>query len=77
MLVISIIELEAESGEFANGIEFARQWLHTEFNPDEYIGKRVLAVPRCCQLKRGTQDRSRINSLVGYRDSLGKWSELR
>ena len=77
VLAISIIELEADSGEFANGIEFANTYLYTKFDPDDYIGKRILAVPRCCQLKKGTQDRSRINMLVDERDDAGKWSELR
>jgi hypothetical protein len=26
-------------------------------NPTEYTEKKVLAVPRCCQHKKGTQDR--------------------
>ena len=75
VLAINIIELEAESGEFADGIEFAKRYLHVKIDPDEYIGKRILAVPRCCQLKKGTQDQSRTNWMVDERDAQGKWSE--
>ncbi|KAF1954679.1 hypothetical protein CC80DRAFT_416916, partial [Byssothecium circinans] len=30
----------------------------------EYTGQKVLAVPRCCQLKKGMQDRGRTNNLA-------------
>lgn len=36
----------------------------------EYTGRRVLAVPRCCQKRKGTQDRWRNNFGVADRDSL-------
>lgn len=37
-------------------------------DPAEYAGKKVLAVPRCCQKRKGTTDRRRINGDVDYRD---------
>ncbi|KAL2754790.1 hypothetical protein ACRALDRAFT_2042660 [Sodiomyces alcalophilus JCM 7366] len=37
-------------------------------DPTEYTGKKVLAVPRCCRNRKGTQDRARINEGVSYRD---------
>jgi hypothetical protein len=41
-------------------------------NPIDYTGKKVLAVPRCCQHKKGTQDRMLINGLVAERDGKTK-----
>ena len=38
----------------------------------KYTGKMVLAVPRCCQKRKGTQDRARVNSRVSDRASHGK-----
>lgn len=37
-------------------------------DPDEYTGIKVLAVPRCCQKRRDTQDRGRVNDGVAYQD---------
>jgi hypothetical protein len=34
----------------------------------EYIGKKVLAVPKCCQKRKGTQDCERVNSSVAEGD---------
>ncbi|KAH8716952.1 hypothetical protein GQ44DRAFT_395440 [Phaeosphaeriaceae sp. PMI808] len=64
VLVISIIEVDNDGGEFANK--------HLSFlvDPTEYTGKKVLAVPRCCQVKKGTKDRWRISSLVAERDEI-------
>ena len=63
MLQINIIEMDHDNGTYAN--------LNLPFtvDPAEYTGKRVLAVPRCCQKRRGTQDRSRINSAVVEREA--------
>lgn len=67
VLAINIIEMEEASGDFANGIEFARKHLCIQVNAEDYRGIKVLAVPRCCQKKNGTQDRDRINSDVQRR----------
>ena len=63
VLAISIIEVDNDGGTFANEV------LSFRIDPAEYTGKKVLGVPRCCQLKKGTQGRGRINGLVAKRDS--------
>lgn len=62
VLQINIIEIEEDNGVYAN------TWLLFAVDPAEFIGKRVLAVPRCCQKRKGTQDRWRVNALVDQRD---------
>ena len=62
VLAISIIEVDNDGGAFANKV------LSFPIDPTEYTGKKVLAVPRCCQVKKGTQDRLRWNNLVAERD---------
>ena len=62
VLVISIIEVDNDGGVFANKV------LSFQIDSTEYTRKRVLAVPRCCQVKKGTQDRQRWNDLVAERD---------
>ena len=62
VLAINIIEVDNDEGAYAN------KFLLFLVDPTEYTGKKVLAVPRCCQKKKGTQDRGRINSLVVERD---------
>ncbi|KAF2181273.1 hypothetical protein K469DRAFT_692145 [Zopfia rhizophila CBS 207.26] len=62
VLAISIIEVDNDGGAFANEV------LSFPIDPTEYTGKKVLAVPRCCQVKKGTQDRGRVNGLVAERD---------
>jgi len=62
VLAISIIEVDNDRGAFANEV------LSFAIDPTEYTGKKVLAVPRCCQVKKGTQDRQRWNDLVAERD---------
>lgn len=37
-------------------------------DPADFIGKKILAVPRCCQTRKGTTDRQRVNGLVAERD---------
>lgn len=61
VLHLNIIEMDDDDGEFA------RQHLRFKPNPADYTHKKVLAVPRCCQKKKGTQDRSRVNSLIDWR----------
>lgn len=72
VLALNIIELEEKSGDYANGIEFAQKYLRLQVNAEEHIGTKVLAVPRCCQWKKGTQDRARINADVLRRTPKGK-----
>jgi hypothetical protein len=69
VLVINIIEVDNTGGVYADGGNYANQVLLFAINPTDYTGKKVLAVPRCCQHKKGTQDRRRINSEVAERDS--------
>ena len=38
-----------------------------DMDPAEYTGKKVLAVPRCCQKRKGTQDCERVNGSVAKR----------
>lgn len=62
VLQINIFEIEDDGGIYANeGSCF-------EINPADYIGKRVLALPRCCQKRKGTTDRRRVNDGVSTRD---------
>jgi hypothetical protein len=61
VLQINIIEMDDDGGAYAN------KYLPFAVDPAEYIGKKVLAVPRCCQKRRGTQDRQRVNSSVSER----------
>ncbi|KAF1988214.1 hypothetical protein K402DRAFT_419563 [Aulographum hederae CBS 113979] len=62
-LQINIFEIEADGGEYAKTVM-------TAFNLDlEFFeGKRILAVPRCCQTRKGTTDRRRINGMVKWRE---------
>ncbi|RJE26866.1 hypothetical protein PHISCL_00778 [Aspergillus sclerotialis] len=61
VLQINIIEIEDDNGVYAN------TWLLFKVDPTEFIGKKVLAVPRCCQKRKGTQDHWRVNALVEQR----------
>lgn len=63
VLAISIIEVDNDEGAFAN------EQLSFSVDPTECTGKKVLAVPRCCQHKRGTQDQIKLNSEVSERCS--------
>ena len=62
---MNFIELDYDSGAFA------REVLRFQVNPEDYTNKKVLAVPRCCQKKEGTQDHGRINGEVQWRISHG------
>ena len=65
VLMINIIEIENDGGKYAN------KFLPFASDPAKYVGKMVLAVPRCCQKRKGTQDRARVNSRVTDRTSQG------
>ena len=65
VLQINIIEMEGDDGAYAN------KYLKFKVNPEEYLGSKVLAVPRCCQLRKGTQDRKRVNDSVLEREREG------
>ncbi|CAG8227556.1 unnamed protein product [Penicillium salamii] len=62
VLQINIVEIEDDEGVYAN------KHKPFEIDPMEYIGKKVLAVPRCCQNRKGTTDRVRVNDAVNARD---------
>ncbi len=68
VLFINIIELEVEEGYYAGGEQFANELLLFSVDKSEYIGEKVLAVPRCCQLKKGTMDQRLINASVMEKD---------
>lgn len=67
VLVINIIEVDNDEGPYADGGIYASEVLPFSINPTDYTGKKVLAVLRCCQHKRGTKDRSLINQQVAER----------
>ena len=67
VLQINILELEMASGPYANGAAYANRYLEFAVDPADYAGKKVLAVPRCCQKRKGIQDRARVNSSVAMR----------
>lgn len=62
VLQINIVEIEDDAGVYAN------KYNPFEIDPKEYIGKKVLAVPRCCQKRKGTTDRMRVNDAVIRRE---------
>ena len=72
VLQINIMELETNDGPFANGVAYANKYLLFAVDPADYLGKSILAVPRCCQKRKGTQDRERVNSSVAERDARTK-----
>lgn len=63
VLQINIIEVDDDEGEYA------RKYLRFAVDSRDYTGTRVLAVPRCCVKRKGTQDRGRVNDMVVERDS--------
>lgn len=61
VLQINILETDDDGGAYANaGLLFPVDPLH-------YAGVRILAVPRCCQKRRGKTDRRRVNGQVKVR----------
>lgn len=63
VLQININEMDYDRGAYTNS-----GLLLFVVDPDEYIGKKVLAVPRCCQRRKGTTDRERVNFCVARRE---------
>jgi hypothetical protein len=70
VLQINIIELKTTSGPFADGEAYANRYLRFAVHLADYAGKKVLAVPRCCQKRKGTQDRARVNNGVAMREGI-------
>lgn len=68
VLQINIIEMENDDGVYAS------QALPFEFDTSEYKGRMVMAVPRCCQKRKGTQDRGRVNDGVALREQIDRGS---
>lgn len=68
VLVINIIEVDNYGVTYADGGSYANEVLLAPVDATEFTGRRVLAVPRCCQKKKGTQDRKLINGQVAERD---------
>lgn len=71
VLQINIIEMDNDGGQYAD------EELPFKVVPAEYTGKKVLAVPRCCQRRKGTQDRWKINFEVAERIARARPSEGR
>ena len=64
VLQINMTEIEYDGGQYVDDV------LRFTVNHTEYTGRKVLAVPRCCQLRRGTTDRRRVNDSVFRTDTL-------
>ncbi|OAA60908.1 hypothetical protein SPI_04932 [Niveomyces insectorum RCEF 264] len=47
---------------------YANTYLPFPVDPSQYYGRKVLAVPRCCQKRRGKTDRLRVNDGVAVRE---------
>jgi hypothetical protein len=69
VLAINLIEVDNYGGIYADGGTYANQVLPFPVDPTDYTGQRVLAVPRCCQHKKGIRDRARINGEVDEREA--------
>jgi hypothetical protein len=69
VLAINLIKVDNDEGIYADGGTYANGVLPFPVDSTEYTGKRVLAVPRCCQHKKGTRDRARINGEVDEREA--------
>ncbi|KAF1948551.1 hypothetical protein CC80DRAFT_431342, partial [Byssothecium circinans] len=61
VLAISLVEVDDDGGALAN------KYLLFTVDSSNYTGKKVLAVPRCCQFKKGSLDRGSINDGVARR----------
>lgn len=60
--------MKTEERSFSDGAACANQCLLFTVDPADCVGKKVLAVPRCCQKRKGSQDPLRINSEVAGGD---------
>jgi hypothetical protein len=69
VLQINIIEIDNDDGAYANEV------LPFTVHLSESKMKKILAVPRCCQKRKGIQDRFRINESVRERDNLSRTAE--
>ncbi|KAH6874974.1 hypothetical protein B0T10DRAFT_448814 [Thelonectria olida] len=63
VLQINIFKMDDDQGAYAN------TYLPFKVDPSEYTSRKVLAVPRCCQRRKGTTDRLRVNDGVAMRDA--------
>jgi hypothetical protein len=50
--------------EFDCAEAYLKKDLVLTINREEYEGKKLLVVPRCCQKREGTTDRRRVNEQV-------------
>ncbi|KAH9904398.1 hypothetical protein F4778DRAFT_732322 [Xylariomycetidae sp. FL2044] len=64
VLQINIIAIEEDDGTYANKV------LPFKVNAAKFAREMVLAVPRCCQKRKGTQDRSRVNDSLARRERI-------
>lgn len=64
VLQINIVEIEDDAGVYEN------KHNPFEIDPKEYIGKKVLALPRCFQNRKVTTDRIGVNDAVNARDGI-------
>jgi hypothetical protein len=62
VLQINIMEIEDDGGIYAN------KYSCFDIDPADYTRKKVLALPRCCQTRKGTTDQRRVNDSVNRRD---------
>lgn len=69
VLALNIVEVDSGDSIYTDGGTYANEVLLFSVDPEEYTGKKVLAVLRCCQHKRGSQDRRQVNGEVAERDS--------
>jgi hypothetical protein len=60
--VLQINIIETEDGAYAD------ERLPFKVDATKYKGQMVLAGPRCCQKRKGTHDRRRINESVAERE---------
>lgn len=61
--------MEDDDGAYAN------MALPFDVDHAEYFGKKILAVHRCCQKRKGTQDQYRVNFAVRDREKNAEASD--
>lgn len=66
VLQINMYEMDYDDGAYVHAT------LPFKVDPAEYTGKKVLGVHRCCQRRKGTTDRFRVNSDVIDKE---KWDQ--